>query len=76
MDQPKTWGNGQIHTMTFRFTMEFRRALAASLGRVGDLATIAEVEEFLREAAAVNIKAVIDEHTNGRSRLTAKVRRR
>lgn len=64
-----------LKTITFRIPKEFRKAVAASLGRVGDTASMGETEEFIREAVKLNIMALMEEHGQRRSSLRARVRR-
>lgn len=68
----QTWSHEQLHTITFRFPKEFRRAVANSLGRIGDRATIMEVEEYLREVVKVNVEALMEDHLQRKSRMTVK----
>lgn len=66
-----------IHTLTFRYPARFRKALAASLGRPGQIATVMDVAEFMREAVMVNVAACIEDHlAASRPRLKARVKRR
>lgn len=72
------WGaKDSLHTVTFRFPTTFRKALAASLGRPGQIATLPEVDAFLREAALVNVQACIDDYSTPpvKRSIKAKVRR-
>lgn len=65
-----------MHTITFRYPKRFRKAVAASLGRMGDTATLSETEEFIREAVRLNIDALIEEHLGRTSSLKVRVRKR
>ncbi len=67
----------QSHTIRFTFPTDFRKALAISLGRRGEIATLPEVEEFLREAVTVNVQACMEDHLSpSRPRLKVRMRRR
>jgi hypothetical protein len=55
-------GNQQTHMIRFSYPTSFRKALAISLGRPGEIATLPEVEEFIREAVTVNVQACIEDH--------------
>ena len=68
----KGWSHEQLHTVTFRFPRDFRKAVAHSLGRIGDTATLAETEEYLREVVKVNVEALMADHLQRKSVMTAK----
>lgn len=65
----------RLHTITFRYPREFLKAVASSLGRVGDTATTMEAEEFIREAVKANIECLLEEHLGRSSTLKARVSR-
>lgn len=65
-----------IHTITFHYPKAFRKAVASSLGRIGDTATLGETEAFIREAVRLNIEDLMKEHLQRPSGLKVKVRRR
>lgn len=66
----------RLHTITFRYPRTFLKAVAASLGRVGDYASTMEAETFIREAVKANIESLMAEHLERRSTLKVRIRRR
>ena len=66
----------RMHTITVRYPLTFRKAVAASLGRPGEMASLAEIDAFIREAIRLNVDALIAEHFPPvRSKLKARVHR-
>lgn len=68
-------GGRLLHTITFQYSRDLLKAVASSLGRVGDCASTMEVETFIREAVAANVQDLVQTHLHRPSVMKAKVRK-